>query len=226
MKDDGRNHKIYKLTSPEGKVYIGESVNPKERWKQKYKGCRRMRAAIEKFGWRNFKKEILLEGLTKEESKLKEVEYIKLYKSNDPEYGYNIDGGAHGLGGVSEETKRLISKAMEGTGNPFYGKKHTEQVKHNHSEFMKGNDYFKGKHHSEEFKRAKSEQMRQKYANGGNPRCKKVICENLNGDTIKEFLSLQEAAKYLNVSASTIFKYIHKNKEINGMKWRYADERF
>ena len=224
MTEEKRDYKIYKLTSPEGKVYIGASVNPKERWKQKYKGCRRMRTAIEQFGWENFTKEIILEGLTKEESQLKEVEYIKLYKSNDPDYGYNIDGGAHGLGGYSEETRALISKATTGENNPFYGKHHTEEVKKAHSEFMKGNDYFKGKHHSEEFKRMKSEQMKKKYANGGNPSCKKVIGENENGEIQKEYFSLREAARNLGISDSTMFTLIHRGKERDGLKWRYANE--
>lgn len=224
MKDDERNHKIYKLTSPEGKVYIGESVNPKERWKQKYKGCRRMRAAIEKFGWENFEKEIVLDGLTKEESELKEVEYIKLYKSNDPEYGYNIDGGAHGLGGYSDETRALLSKATTGEKNPFYGKHHTDEVKQTHSEFMKGNDYFKGKHHSEEFKKMKSEQMKKKYANGGCPLCKKVIGEDTNGEIKKEYFSLREAARNLGISDSAMFTLVHKGRERDGLKWRYANE--
>ena len=221
-----KDYKIYKLTSPEGKVYIGASMNPKKRWKsgKGYVNCRRMGAAIERFGWENFEKEIVLDGLTKEESELKEVEYIKLYKSNDPEYGYNIDGGAHGLGGISDETRALISKANAGENNHFYGKPQPLEQRQAHSEFMKGNDYFKGKHHSEEFKKMKSEQMKQKYANGGNPKCKSVICESLDGNIVKEFFSLREAARYLNVSTATMFKYIHRNEERNGMKWRYADE--
>lgn len=225
-KGNEREYKIYKLTSPEGKVYIGASINPKRRWKsgKGYTGCRRMNAAIERFGWDNFEKEIILEGLTKEESELKEVEYIKLYKSNDVDYGYNIDGGAHGLGGFSEETRALISKANKGKNNHFYGKHQPLEIRQAHSEFMRGNDYFKGKHHSEEYKKTKSEQMKKKYANGGNPKCKSVICESLDGNIVKEFFSLREAAKEMNISPSTMLNIIRKSKEKGGMKWRYADE--
>jgi DNA-binding transcriptional regulator YiaG len=83
---------------------------------------------------------------------------------------------------------------------------------------MRGNQYNKGNHHSEEFKRIKSKQMHEKYKDGGNPKCKKVIQTNLDGSLIREYFSLREVARTYNVSTATVHNWIYdpKNKE-----WSY-----
>lgn len=113
------NYCVYKHTVPNGKVYIGiTGIKPERRWQN---GCGYKRQgyfyrAIEKYGWDNFKHEILFSDLTKEEAEQKEVELIALYKSNKRECGYNIaNGGLVNSGySLSEETKRKISDAHKG----------------------------------------------------------------------------------------------------------------
>ena len=113
------NYYVYKHTSPSEKVYIGITCNSiNRRWQNGY-GYKRQEyfyRAIKKYGWDNFRHEILFENLTKEEAEQKEVELIQHYKSNQREYGYNIAiGGLVNFGyRLSEETKRKISNAHKG----------------------------------------------------------------------------------------------------------------
>lgn len=242
MNDCGDAYKVYKLTSPSGKVYIGITMQPLEKRFMKgygYKRCPVIYNAIKKYGWDNFKHEILFKGLSKEEAEKKEIELIAFYKSNQRAYGYNIENGGNTAGTHSEETKRKISEGNKGKKvsvesrrkmsevhkgkqmgeeNPFFGKHHTEECKKEHSDFMKGNKYNLGNHHSKEYKKKKSAQMKEKYSNGGNPKCKKVL-HLANDGTLKEtFFSLREAARKQNVSPATMHKLIN-NKDCE--VWQY-----
>lgn len=110
-------YKVYKHTFPNNKVYIGITIqNPNERWLngKGYHHNNYMINAIKKYGWENVKHEILFNDLTKEEAVQKEIELIAFYKSNQREYGYNIESGGNYAGSVSEETKKKISLACKG----------------------------------------------------------------------------------------------------------------
>lgn len=85
---------VYKHTDPEGKVYIGRTSasNPEYRWTNgmKYQQQPWFFRGIVKYGWINFKHEILASGLEYKEACETELKYIKEYKSNDRRYGYNV----------------------------------------------------------------------------------------------------------------------------------------
>lgn len=121
--------KLYKHTTPNGKVYIGitSQKNINRRWKNGYGYSRHpyFNKAIEEFGWNNIKHEVLFENLSKEEADLLEQMYISLYDSNNKEHGYNMSfGGDTSLGRVlSNETKEKIGKANSGKNNGMYGRK-------------------------------------------------------------------------------------------------------
>ena len=91
---------LYKHTNKiNGKVYIGKTMNPQERWKNngiKYKTCSRFWFAIQHYGWDNFDHSILLSCETREEIDMLEKQYIKDFKSLDPEFGYNLSEGGTG----------------------------------------------------------------------------------------------------------------------------------
>ena len=97
---------VYKHTAPNGKVYIGiTKINPLRRWRNGYgyKGQEYFYRAILKYGWDNFKHEILYTGLTKEQAQAKEIELIELYKATDSDYGYNIHKGGNAPNGRIHE---------------------------------------------------------------------------------------------------------------------------
>lgn len=110
------NYLVYKHTAPNGKVYIGITHgNPLDRWKGGwgYETQAYFWRAIVKYGWINFKHEILFEHLSEKEAKLKEVELIKEYKSTDINYGYNIDLGGD-LHITSKEAREKMSASKKG----------------------------------------------------------------------------------------------------------------
>jgi hypothetical protein len=86
---------IYKITYPTGKIYIGKDSVGSHR----YMGSPDMNLVNADFALlpaevrRSYSvhKEILWESETASESELaaKEIEFIRMYKSNDPEIGYN-----------------------------------------------------------------------------------------------------------------------------------------
>lgn len=124
-----KKYKIYKHTSPSGKVYIGQTSqnNPIQRWKNGGKGYFRknpktqefqqpaMVNAITKYSWDLWQHEIIDYADTQEEANLLEQKYIQQYKSNDPKFGYNITsgGGGHSGQSMSQDTRSKLSEIIK-----------------------------------------------------------------------------------------------------------------
>lgn len=98
------------------KKYIGITKSkPEYRWNNG-KGYRHndyFTKAIEKYGWNNFSHEIIYTDLTEREACLKEQELIKYYKSNEHDFGYNLESGGKYCN-ISKVTKNKISKSLKG----------------------------------------------------------------------------------------------------------------
>lgn len=145
------NYKVYKHIFPNNKIYIGITrMNELRRWRYDgsgYKG-QFIFKAIQKYGWKNIKHEILFKNLNKEEAEQKEIELIAKYKSNQIEFGYNIANGGSHIGVVSNETKKKMSKTRKGLfageKNPMWHKEVSLDTR------MKLSIANKGKHRSEE----------------------------------------------------------------------------
>lgn len=238
-------YKIYKLTLPNGKAYVGMTRQElKKRWEngKGYKDSQVFSKALAKVEWSDVKKEVLAMTDSKDKAEELEMFYIAKFNLTNPEFGYNVDNGGNRKGTHSEATKRKISEKnkgkivseetrrklrernldLVGEKNPFYGKHHSEKVKEAQSERMKGNQFFKEHHHSDEFKKMKSRQMREKYGNGKSPLCRTVEMYE-NGKLIKEFISLTEAALNAGISRSYLCTLIKRQEEKNGIIWRYKD---
>ena len=95
-----KNYCVYKHTCPNEKVYIGITcIEPKKRWSNGhgYRNQHVFYKAIQEYGWKNMKHEIIFNNLTKEEAIKLEIETIKKYDSTNKEKGYNrTTGGRKG----------------------------------------------------------------------------------------------------------------------------------
>ena len=92
------NYSIYKHTSPSGKSYIGITKQGKKRFGKDgngYKKQRKFYNAIQKYGWDNFKHEIIEDNLSFEQACFGEQLYIEIYDSINN--GYNIAIGGEGV---------------------------------------------------------------------------------------------------------------------------------
>ena len=103
---------VYKITGPDGKVYIGQTGLPlKIRWRKGYhlsdKSARgAIKEAMLKYGKENFSIEPLCENLTQEGAWELEAKFIELYDSMNPEKGYNGKTGGSEKGSVVSEASR------------------------------------------------------------------------------------------------------------------------
>lgn len=104
-----------------GKLYIGQSVDIHRRWRQE-KQCKRINQHLKrsfiKYGINNFIFYIL-ELCSRENLNDREKFYIKLYRTLDPDFGYNETSGGDSSfirphQKLSEEHKEKISKANKG----------------------------------------------------------------------------------------------------------------
>ncbi len=153
------------------KIYIGQSTLSLNKRIVYHKGYVKQGAqtyfhrAIRKHGFDQFLWCIL--SNEDDEDKLNELEiyWIKELEATNKEYGYNLCEGGHPGGRlVSIERKKELSEKYKGEGNPFYGKKHSEESKRMVSETKKGNSppWNKGLKtgpQSEEWVRARSKGM-------------------------------------------------------------------
>ena len=127
------NYKVYMHTVPNGKRYIGITMLELEgRW-QKGKGYKNQLfdRAIKKYGWENIKHTVLFSGLTKEQSKEKEIQLIAEYNCTNLENGYNVTIGGEGSNGFSpsEETRKKISESHKGEKAVWFGRRLTDSMK-------------------------------------------------------------------------------------------------
>lgn len=208
-----RMYCVYKHISPVGKVYIGiTSMNPLKRWRngQGYKHNSHFYNAILKYGWVNFKHEILFENLTKEEAEKKEIELIAEYKSNQREFGYNIENGGNCNGKVSEESKQKMRIAHLGV---HLSESHKNALKRGRANrAIQPNT---GKHLTDSWKKAVSEGL-----------SIAVNQYDLHGNFIASYPSQTEAAKQTGVCGSNIMRCCKGERyRAGGYIWRYSDDK-
>jgi len=127
---------IYKITSPSGKIYIGQSVNIERRFNEYLNlfNCKqqtKLYNSLKKYGSKNHIFEIL------EECSLKQLDEKEVYlgkEFNVLKNGLNCRLGK-GKGALSQETKDKMSKAR--LGNKYnLGKKKSQEVKNTISEAL------------------------------------------------------------------------------------------
>lgn len=211
---------IYKIKSPTGRIYIGQSVNVGRRWehhiqmRDKHKTTPLYRSLI-KYTPENHKF-VLLEECEKDKLNEREMYYIKKYDSFDSEHGMNLTKGGDSKVTFSKKTLEKMSKAKKGKPIPhLVGHKHSEETRSLLAELAKGNKNWLGKNHTEETK-AKIREKRKhqviseesikrgalartgrKYPNRKRP--PKEVGENLRKKQIGQKLNVKRTSKYYGV---------------------------
>lgn len=201
-----RTYYVYKAKNKiNGKIYIGQTVNFKERiWQHQRcyekEDCK-FHDAIKEFGFDNFEWEILKTFCTKKEAEESEKYFIEFYNSYRDGYNENKGGvGGHNAKSViclslsGEYIKRYDSasdtqKDGFNSSNVLLCCKNRLYTCKNHM-FMFEDDYLK--YGSKQYKKPISKCI------------KSVIQCDLNGNFIKEFSSIQQASIETGVTRSTI----------------------
>lgn len=124
---------IYKITNPNGGIYIGQTTNPEVRFKYyRLLHCKRqikIYRSLVKYGWENHTIEII-DSILYDKAELNKLEesYVAKYNSNNYETGLNLTPGGTRLSDlnkkinkerstgrkVSEETKEKLRQANLG----------------------------------------------------------------------------------------------------------------
>lgn len=126
---------VYTHIFPNGKRYVGitgQRLN--DRFRRNGNGYvgQFVHNAIIKYGWHNVEHRILYENLTLSEAEDLEKKIISEWKTNDRKYGYNVvDGGLVNIPTEASKMKNRLAHIGKNVGvdNPFYGKKHSVDVK-------------------------------------------------------------------------------------------------
>lgn len=210
-----------------GKRYVGiTGRTPEERWGKdgsNYKTSPHFFSAIQKYGWNNFKHEILFTELTKEEACLKETELIKQYNTINREFGYNSTTGGEYFE-LSEDAKLKKSKAMMGNKNGFGKPCSPEKAK-------KISDAQKNKKLTEEHKKNLSEAARKRHVpcsetkkeklRNSYPNMRPVYCE----ETDIVYKSVQECSRQLGLWATLVLRVCsNKLQSTGGYHLRYYND--
>lgn len=214
---------VYKITNKvNGKIYIGQTIQSlKRRWICHCKDAKRnddglLHKAINQYGKENFVIEKIDEGNNFEELGILERKWIEYFHSNNHEIGYNIMvGGSHmnentiqkmkdSHAGLhhSEKTKQIIANMNTGSGNPFFGKRHSEETK------QKIRDKFK------EIGKTIPKEVRML---GSMKRAKKVKCVETN----EVFNTIKEAINKTGICYCAIVYSCKTGKPIRGHQMRF-----
>ena len=245
---------VYKITNlVNGKVYIGQSINIINRWKdhinalnRKDSRCTLLQRAWNKYKQDNFSFEIL-ELCYENELDDVEVKYIEFYDSINN--GYNIEPGGNKnkrlsektkqklreshLGKVaSDETRKKMSESRMGDKNPMYGQTHSEETRRKISEAKNGkpghpcSDYQKECARLANLGKDVSEETRKKIseANKGNIPYNKNLRRVYCIELNRIFENASSAGKALNIRSGNIINCCeHIRKTCGGYHWIYVD---
>lgn len=224
---------IYKIVSPCGRVYVGQSTNIYKRWRtynilSASKKQTRLHRSFLQHGVKSHKFEILQECDRCQLNEL-EIYYIELCKSFNSINGLNLRGGGGSGGVLSEETKKKVSLAKSGKksrpcpeetrlkismaqkGKPRpvpswnTGKKLSEEQKKNMGQWNKGKKLSEEQKNKKGYKHTEDAIIRIGNASRGNTFARKIV---LNTDTAIFYDSAMEAAKIINMPNSTFSKML------------------
>lgn len=206
------NAGIYVIESPTGDIYVGQSINLRKR----FNSYRNLECKQQPGIYNSLKKHTpekhefkiihpLPHDVSREVIDCYEITYIELFKQNGFKV-LNISGGGHN-GKMAEETKQKLSLSKKGKPrdyfkgelNPYFGKKHSDEVRKRMSASNKG-----------------------KKSGAKNGRSRSVSQFDLAGTLIDIHSTLTEAAIKVNISRQGISDCVNgRNKTAAGFTWKY-----
>ena len=205
---------IYKITNPNGKIYIGQTVNIEKRFKE-YKNIHatlkpqiKIYNSLKKYGPENHKFEIIEECFLDQLNE-REIYWGMYFKTLESEFGLNLRLGK-GRGLVSQETKNKIGDKNKKPKPKEFGKKISLLKK------GKPNILNRGTTRSQEVKDKMSQNITGKKSN--------YKQNSLDFELIKEqykTLSSNQLAKLHNTSVPTMLNYL-KSKGIYKFRKNYT----
>lgn len=187
---------IYKYTSPNGKVYIGQTIR-EERRRRDFLGEKyiyagpKINKARKKYGPENFKYDVLIKVESDNIDELHhylnilEIGFIKMYDS--VKNGYNSCNGGNNTSGhtLCEDARKRIGEAHKGKPSWNKGIPMKEETKQKLREVKKGQiPWTTGKHWDEETKKKISEAHKGQHYMKGVPKSeahKKALSESRKG---------------------------------------------
>jgi group I intron endonuclease len=233
---------IYKITNPKGKVYIGQSIDIKKRWKyyisesyNKRDHQNKLFNSLRKYGPESHIFEII-EECKIEQLNEREIYWGKIYDCINPNKGLNLrELGKQGI--WTKEAKEKLSLAHIGK------HKHTKESKAKISLKMKGYKYseeqkqkcrdnsgVKGKPNlnggsKKGWKRTEEQKQNisKKKIGISNPKnLSPIIQYDLGDNIIKEWKSATQVQNEIGIRRDSIGNVLH-NKQITagGYKWKY-----
>lgn len=203
---------IYKITSPSGRVYIGESVNINKR-KKDYSSlnCKvqpRLYRSLKKYGWSLHTFEVIEECLF-EELLCRERYWQDFYNVLDGGLNCELTNCGNNKRVLSQDSRNKISISKKGVNHPTFGKPLSEKHKGNISKALKGLTL--GKKFSEGHKKKLSNSHKGLYKDEKHPRARLIVCQS----TGIFYYTLKDAAKSLCINSTTLcamLKGQNKNK--------------
>jgi len=221
---------IYRIyNNLDGKSYIGKCSKGLSRvaghfidWKYPKKQYRAklLYRAINKHGPENFRWEILVECTSLEELDKKEIEFISMFRTIDPEFGYNLTAG--GTGGnswswLTDEEKAKVSKKISEGNKKNYQNNPERKLESANTLRATRKDPIK----SAKNKAVCSDRL--KNLNKKDPRFMgarklKVMCLE-NG---KEYASLKDASADTGIGYGTISTAIKNNRKCKGLTFKFV----
>lgn len=209
---------IYKITSPTNKIYVGKTYDLRKRINC-HKSCVRkgsniiLHNSIRKYGWDAHRLEVIEEV---DDGKLneREIYWIKEFKTYcyENKVGLNMTKGGDGQRTTwlhDTERRKKQSKRYLNEGNPFYGKKHSDEMRI----FLSNNASIRNKKDGRTIPEWGAEKGRLQVI-------RSVLCYDKNGNFLRQFDSLTDASKILNVNIHSVLESCQK--VITGVEGRFV----
>lgn len=213
---------IYKITNPKGNFYVGKSFNLKSRISNyKYdtqRGSNIIIRSIRKYGWDAHVIEVL-EECDNDILSEREIYWIKQLKSCkfDNPKGMNLTYGGDNPSWMHDKQRRMNqSKKFSGSGNPFFGKTHSQEYKAKKSEEVSM------------YNKEKGRRIPDWGAEKGRDIVRTPILKyGINGVFLKKYKSLSEAELELGICHSQICKCCSEEiTQAGGYIFRYKTENY